>query len=423
MQLHHLVELVGSISLSPSNDRWAWLLGSSGEFSVHSGFRTFIDDILLPFVSEILGFPSISHVPVSGPKWPPCLARVRSNRVRADVSSLPRMFLGPRKVLLDSGSGTPQLPRLLVLPRRLCSFVSWLPLSIFLVDMLRYYRIHISQLSVIAAAKVSHFEILCRVHNCEPTVGLFRCFYVNSKNKGWMSFISVGVMTLSVITTTSRFLKASNDQFFWVLTTLLGPASFHGTGEMDLLSFVRTASYEAKDHGILVGTSVAGKSMPAIQLSLTGAVQNAAVRSEPVPSLPFVTSSVSTMPEHEDERHTDTLAGANLQTVTAPQRFVIFSDSSHHSGTHIAETEADSLIRSSAPAMTTATTVTVTAGATTVVKETVVKPSWFATGSSSVGGTKPLLGGFSDLIGSDFLVGDIRTVIDPGSDLKKVYVP
>ncbi|GJX22998.1 RNA-directed DNA polymerase, eukaryota [Tanacetum coccineum] len=30
-QLHHLVELVGSISLSPSNDRWAWLLGSSGE--------------------------------------------------------------------------------------------------------------------------------------------------------------------------------------------------------------------------------------------------------------------------------------------------------------------------------------------------------------------------------------------------------
>ncbi|GJY24384.1 hypothetical protein Tco_0398042 [Tanacetum coccineum] len=51
-QLHHLVELVGSISLSPSNDRWAWLLGSSGEFSVHSA-RTFIDDILLPFVGDV----------------------------------------------------------------------------------------------------------------------------------------------------------------------------------------------------------------------------------------------------------------------------------------------------------------------------------------------------------------------------------
>ncbi|GKD50730.1 ankyrin repeat-containing protein, partial [Tanacetum coccineum] len=52
-------------------------------------------------VSEILGFPSISHVSVSGPKWPPCLARVCSNRVLADVSSLPRMFLGPRKLGLE----------------------------------------------------------------------------------------------------------------------------------------------------------------------------------------------------------------------------------------------------------------------------------------------------------------------------------
>ncbi|GJU96722.1 hypothetical protein Tco_1321478 [Tanacetum coccineum] len=63
-----------------------------------------------------------------------------------------------------------------------------LPLSTFLVDVLMYFRINISQLSVIAAAKVSHFEILCRVYSIEPTVGLFRYFYVNSKNKGWMSF-------------------------------------------------------------------------------------------------------------------------------------------------------------------------------------------------------------------------------------------
>ncbi|GJV37465.1 gypsy type transposase [Tanacetum coccineum] len=177
-----------------------------------------------------------------------------------------------------------------------------------------------------------------------------------------------------------------------------------------------------KDHGILVGTSVAGKSMPAIQRLLAGAVQNAAVRGEPVPSLPFVTSYVSTTPEREDEKHTDTLARANLQTVTAPQKFVISSESSHHSGTHIVETKADSLIRSSALAMTTATTVTITAGAAVVVKETVAKPSLFATGSSSVGGTEPIPGGFSDLTGNDFLVGYIRTVIEPDSDLQKVYV-
>ncbi|GKC77095.1 hypothetical protein Tco_1127869 [Tanacetum coccineum] len=62
------------------------------------------------------------------------------------------------------------------------------PLSTFLVDVFRHFRINISQLSVIGAAKVSHFEILCRVYRIIPTVGLFRCFYVNSKKNGWMSF-------------------------------------------------------------------------------------------------------------------------------------------------------------------------------------------------------------------------------------------
>ncbi|GJS28592.1 hypothetical protein Tco_0489212, partial [Tanacetum coccineum] len=63
-----------------------------------------------------------------------------------------------------------------------------LPLSTFLVNILRHFRINISQLSVIGAAKVSHFEILCRVYGITPTVGLFRCFYVNSKKNRWMPF-------------------------------------------------------------------------------------------------------------------------------------------------------------------------------------------------------------------------------------------
>nr|GEZ62530.1 putative transposase (putative), gypsy type [Tanacetum cinerariifolium] len=45
-----------------------------------------------------------------------------------------------------------------------------LPLSSFLVDILRHFRINISQLSVIGAAKISHFEILCRVYEILPTV-------------------------------------------------------------------------------------------------------------------------------------------------------------------------------------------------------------------------------------------------------------
>nr|GEW20701.1 hypothetical protein [Tanacetum cinerariifolium] len=63
-----------------------------------------------------------------------------------------------------------------------------LPLSQFLFDILGYYQIHLSQLSVIGVAKVSHFEINCRVLNIVPTLSLFRVFYIPSFNSGWMSF-------------------------------------------------------------------------------------------------------------------------------------------------------------------------------------------------------------------------------------------
>nr|GEZ43627.1 hypothetical protein [Tanacetum cinerariifolium] len=44
-------------------------------------------------------------------------------------------------------------------------------------DILEYFQIHLSQLSVIAAAKISHFEILCRVYGFVPTVELKRLFF------------------------------------------------------------------------------------------------------------------------------------------------------------------------------------------------------------------------------------------------------
>ncbi|GKG33013.1 hypothetical protein Tco_0430523, partial [Tanacetum coccineum] len=84
----------------------------------------------------------------------------------------------------------------------------------------------------------------------------------------------------------------------------------------------------------------------------------------------------------------------------------------------------DSIARSTAPIIM--TVVTATADVTTTTREASAreapaKPSLFAAGSSSAGGTDPAPGGFSDVSGSDFLVGGIRTVVDP--DLQKVYVP
>ncbi|GJV58792.1 hypothetical protein Tco_1464892, partial [Tanacetum coccineum] len=176
-----------------------------------------------------------------------------------------------------------------------------------------------------------------------------------------------------------------------------------------------------EDHETLSGASIGGKSKSVVQQLLAGAVQNVVVRGEPIPTLPFVTSFVSATPEREEEDHTDSLAGANLRTVGAPQRFVISSDSSHHSGANITEAEADSFIRPSVPLMTMTTTVTSTVDPTTTAKEKLVESSVFGDGSSS--GADHTVGGFSGLTGSDFIVGGIRTVVSPDTDIQKVYVP
>ncbi|GKA22586.1 hypothetical protein Tco_0708548 [Tanacetum coccineum] len=123
-----------------------------------------------------------------------------------------------------------------------------------------------------------------------------------------------------------------------------------------------------------------------------------------LPTLPFITSSVSVTPEREDGDQTDFMVGANLRTITAPPRFVISSDSSHHSGTNIAKAEVDSFSRPSVPLMTMTTTVTSTVDPTTTAKEKFIESSIFGGGSSS--GAKHTVGGFSGLIGSDFIVGD-----------------
>nr|GEX95083.1 transposase (putative), gypsy type [Tanacetum cinerariifolium] len=86
----------------------------------------------------------------------------------------------------------------------------------FLVDVLQYFQINLSQLSVIAAAKISHFEILCRVHNFVLTVGNFHIFYVNSKNKGWTSFSKRSDTGPVCHTRPLDSLKHRNHHFFWV---------------------------------------------------------------------------------------------------------------------------------------------------------------------------------------------------------------
>ncbi|GKC14167.1 hypothetical protein Tco_1010949 [Tanacetum coccineum] len=158
-------------------------------------------------------------------------------------------------------------------------------------------------------------------------------------------------------------------------------------------------SYPAKklrdDHDASTGPSVAGKSNFALQRLLAGAMLNPEVGIAALPTLPFVTSSVSATPEQEGEDQTGSMARANIRTITAPQRFVISSDSSHHSGANVAEAEVDSVVRSFALAIATITTVTATVDVAIVAKEAPIKPSLFGVGSSSTGGADSAPGYFS----------------------------
>nr|GEX52751.1 hypothetical protein [Tanacetum cinerariifolium] len=114
------------------------------------------------------------------------------------------------------------------------------------------------------------------------------------------------------------------------------------------------------------------------------------------PSGNSVGAYVSTTPERKDEDHTDSVAEPNLRIIGALQR----------SSTHV---------------MTTATTVTFMVDSTLVAKEKIIKPSLFAADSSSASGADPNTGVFSDLTGSNFLVGGIHAIIDPDTDLQKVF--
>ncbi|GKB06660.1 hypothetical protein Tco_1136792 [Tanacetum coccineum] len=375
------------------------------------------------------------------------------------------------------------------------------PFSTFLVNILRHFRINISQLSVIGTAKVSLFEILCRVYGITPTVGLFRCFYVNSKKNGWMSFIKRSDKSPKF---PEEFLCLVGLSRHYTLDEETYPLFLDKDGEdMDLFAFIQTpdltkvkvvererkeneprllettvgrtvpllpvapnrgeselessvdklfdeggrgnqaeqgdsaaktqrkrktvavdtgeSSHPPKklreDHGTPSGASVGGKSRSFLRRLLVGAVLNAEVKGEVVPTLPFVTSSVSATPEREGEDYTDSVTGLNLRTVGASQRFVISSDLSHYSGANVTKAEVDSLVRSTVPLMTTVTTVIPPIDSAAATKEKTVKPSLFGADSSSAGRTDPIPSGFFDRTSSYFLVGGIRTVIDHDSDL------
>ncbi|GJX18330.1 EF-hand domain pair containing protein [Tanacetum coccineum] len=163
-----LSRLEEALSINPAKHEARWCLGnayiaSAFLISNHGEAKIMFDEAFhyiqkaADEVSQILGFPSISLISISEPKWVPCLARVCNKSCLADADSLSRTFLGSRRVchvrlassgpcqcgiglslevLLDSGSATLLcslcLPQSSVLPRPLHVLVDamWLTWSV-----------------------------------------------------------------------------------------------------------------------------------------------------------------------------------------------------------------------------------------------------------------------------------------------------
>ncbi|GKA67794.1 hypothetical protein Tco_0767711 [Tanacetum coccineum] len=124
------------------------------------------------------------------------------------------------------------------------------------------------------AAKVSHFEIMCRVHGFEPTVRLFRCFYVNSKNKGWMSFSKRQGYDAVCYTKPLDSLKGRNDHFFWV-DAFACPASFpwHTSKSVSKDPFPKSSEFNADHYATLVAYPTPFHKYPEPFLCLVGMSQ------------------------------------------------------------------------------------------------------------------------------------------------------
>ncbi|GJX05455.1 hypothetical protein Tco_0191371 [Tanacetum coccineum] len=122
-----------------------------------------------------------------------------------------------------------------------------------------------------------------------------------------------------------------------------------------------------EDHGTFgnVTASTGGKSLVVIQNLFERSTLNVDVGVAAVTTVPFVTSSMTPTLEREGGGNTDFVSGPNLRTQHPSKRFIISSDSSHHSSINVADAEVASLVRSSIsppPVMTAAVTTAVIAG-------------------------------------------------------------
>ncbi|GJW98319.1 gypsy type transposase, partial [Tanacetum coccineum] len=379
-----------------------------------------------------------------------------------------------------------------------------IPFSTFFVSVLTHFRIPFTQLSVFGSAKVSHFEILCRVCNIEPDdrapapseynvehvnaliaqaspflrfpeeflcwVGISRNYLLNKDSYPRFEYEDGEVMDLNAFIRTAdprkvriverpraenegpivtvakhrtvtllptSVVRSSGELSASVEREFVGDASDGGeqgfdsaVGQEIVEPFVPVATsaeatvpkpqrskkkrviYDSEglpvaphppkrlrtDYGTAGGSVTGGKSLSALNRLLQDSRLTVEQGVPALPTLPFITSSVTASPLEEAE------------IVLTPRYF--------------AGPEVDSLVRSTAPIMTEAITVATTVAIPADISKDkgAPHPSVFGSSSSSEK-TDRTLSLFTGRSGSGFDAGSIRAEESVGAGSEEIYVP
>ncbi|MFS8034104.1 hypothetical protein Hanom_Chr17g01577281 [Helianthus anomalus] len=99
---------------------------------------------------------------------------------------------------------------------RVCNFANYLvPFPRFLIRVLQFFRVHISQVNPFGLSRISHFEISCRAQDRRPDLNVFRYFYRFITTGDWYTFAHrKGIPYPSSDERSS--LKNWKDNFFWL---------------------------------------------------------------------------------------------------------------------------------------------------------------------------------------------------------------
>ncbi|MFS7983912.1 hypothetical protein Hanom_Chr11g00980251 [Helianthus anomalus] len=63
-----------------------------------------------------------------------------------------------------------------------------LPLAKFLIEVLLFHVVHLSQMNPFGLAKVCHFELACRGLDSDQDLNVFRAFYKLNQSDSWYTF-------------------------------------------------------------------------------------------------------------------------------------------------------------------------------------------------------------------------------------------